>query len=100
MAAEIPKIKIDRISEIILLSAKSHIVLIWSIFSLLLLLCAAYIFYYQIYIISLENLSPTIQLPVAKKNQLNQILKDLNEREVRQLELSSRNIPNPFEPLP
>lgn len=100
MSVENQKIKIEKIGESILLSTKSHIILIWFIFSLVLLFCAAYIFYSQIYLISLEDLSPTTQLPIAKKNQLNQILKGLDERDVRKLELGDRNIPNPFEPLP
>jgi len=100
MVAENQKIKIWKIGEAILLSTKSHIILIWFAFSLVSLFYAAYIFYSQIYIISSEELSPTTQFPIAKKNQLSQIIKGLDERDARRLELGDRNIPNPFEPLP
>lgn len=98
MVIKMPKLNVDKIGNKISSIAKSHIVLIWAIFGFLLLLCASYIHYYQIYIPSSERLSSTIQLPVAQKDQLNQILKDLDDRTIRQQESAIKNIPSPFTP--
>lgn len=99
MAIKSPKFNLSKFGNKILSAAKHHTVSIWVIFGFLLLLCASYIFYYQIYMPSSETLSPTIQLPVAQKGQLDQILKDLDAREKRQQESSTRQILSPFVPL-
>lgn len=99
MAIKISELNLNKFGIKLLSMAKFHIISIWMIFGFLLLICASYIYYYQIYTLSSEVLSPTIQLPIAQKDQLNQILKDLDTREKKQKESSAQKISNPFMPL-
>lgn len=97
MDIKLPQIKnLKKIEKNIFEALRLHIALTWIIFGFIILLYTGYIFYFNIYIATITPISPLIQIPTAKKIQLDQILKDLKDRENKRNEFDSKKLANPF----
>lgn len=74
-----------------------HVALAWIILGFIILLYLGYTFYFKIYVAITMPISPLIQIPTTQKIQLDQILKDLKDRESKKSEFNPEKLTNPFE---
>lgn len=97
MDIKLPQIKnLEKIEKNIFKTLRVHIALTWIMLGFIILLYTGYIFYFKIYAATTTPIYPLIQIPTAKKIQLDQILEDLRDRESRRNEFDPKKLANPF----
>lgn len=97
MNVKFPQIKnFKKIEKNILETFKNHIISVWAALGLLLLIYAGYIFYSKVYASLTTTLLSAVKTQTAQREQLEQILQDLNEREQKRDNFDILKFTNPF----